>query len=92
MNSCSPRSFFRRAIPYNEIVSVFLVERLGPFLALAWVAAYCVVLYKRAGKARGQDWLAWFPGPLKLSVVGAACLGVATAVLITFLGCARLTI
>jgi hypothetical protein len=83
---------FRSAIPYNEIVSIFLVEPLGPFLAFASAAAYGVVLYKRAGKARGQDWLAWVPVPLKLPVVGAACLVVATAVLITFLAYARLTI
>src|SRR6266849_2221054 len=32
------------AIPYNEVMSVFLVERLGPFLALACAAAYCITL------------------------------------------------
>lgn len=32
------------AIPYNEVMSVFLVERLGPFLALASAAAYCITL------------------------------------------------
>ena len=76
---------FCSAIPYNEVISVFLVERLGPFLALACAAVYCITLYMRAGKAPGRDWLAWFPVPLTLSV-GAAGLGVATALLITYLG------
>jgi hypothetical protein len=81
---------FCSAIPYNEVMSVFLVERLGPFLALACAAVYCITLYMRAGKAPGRDWLAWFPVPLTLSV-GAAGLGVATALLIMYLGY-RLTI
>lgn len=76
---------FCSTIPYNEVISVFLVERLGPFLALACAAVYCITLYMRAGKAPGRDWLAWFPVPLTLSV-GAAGLGVATALLITYLG------
>src|SRR5712691_6184453 len=44
---------FCSTIPYNEVISVFLVERLGPFLALACAAVYCITLYMRAGKAPG---------------------------------------
>jgi hypothetical protein len=54
---------FCSAIPYNEVISVFLVERLGPFLALSLAEAYCVALYTRAFNAPGRDWLAWFRFP-----------------------------
>lgn len=76
---------FFSAIPYNEVISTFLVQRMGPFLALAFAAVHCLVLYMRAGKAPWRDWLAWFPVSLALSA-GAAGFGVATALLITYLG------
>ncbi len=55
--------------PYNEVISVSLVERLVPILALACAAAYCIALYMRAGKAHGTG-LARLPCPQVLDASG----------------------